>query len=153
MPHEELLAELDHRRAKAEAMGGEEKLAKRRERGDLNAMERLDFLVDEGSFVETGLLGVSSMYKEDEARTPRDGKVAGFAKVDGRDIGLIINDFTVKAASTSATNSKKMAHVRRVSTEKGMPFVHIGESTGARLPDVMGARGMGVMLGLSLIHI
>ena len=147
MPHEELLAELDHRRAKAEAMGGEEKLAKRRERGDLNAMERLDFLVDEGSFVETGLLGVSSMYKEDEARTPRDGKVAGFAKVDGRDIGLIINDFTVKAASTSATNSKKMAHVRRVSTEKGMPFVHIGESTGARLPDVMGARGMGVMLG------
>ena len=147
MPHEKLLAELDQRRARAEAMGGEEKLVKRRERGELNAMERLDFLVDGGSFVETGLLGVSSMYKEDEARTPRDGKVAGFAKIDGRDVGVIINDFTVKAASTSATNSKKMAHVRRVSTEKGMPFVHIGESTGARLPDVMGARGMGIMLG------
>lgn len=147
MPHEELLAELDRRRDAAGAMGGTEKLQKRKERGELNAEERLNLLVDPDSFVETGLLGASSLYKDDEAKTPRDGKIAGFAKIDGRDVGVIVNDFTVKAASTSATNSKKMGHVRRVTTEKGMPFVHIGESTGARLPDVMGAKGMGVMLG------
>jgi acetyl-CoA carboxylase carboxyltransferase component len=60
---------------------------------------------------------------------------------------VVVNDFTVAGASTSATNSKKMGHVRRTATEKGMPFVHVGESTGARLPDAMGSRGMGTLLG------
>ena len=147
MAHEKLLQELDERRAKAAAMGGEEKLAKRRNRNQLNALERLNSLVDQGSFIETGLLGSSILVKDDEGRTPRDGKIVGFAKVDGRDIGVCVNDFTVKGASTSATNSKKMAHARRVATEKGFPFVHVGESTGARLPDAMGSRGMGTLLG------
>ena len=147
MPHDEMLAELDRRRAHASAMGGEKKLARRRERGVLNALERLNYLVDDGSFVETGLLGASGMFAEDVPKTPRDGKIAGFARIDGRDVAVCVNDFTVKGASTSATNSKKMGHIRRVATEKGFPFVHIGESTGARLPDTMGARGMGLLLG------
>ncbi len=147
MSHERLLAELDRRREHARTMGGSEKLAKRKSRGQLNAQERLDSLVDPGSFVETGLLGASGVFKEYEQRTPRDGKIVGFAKIDGRDIALVVNDFTVAGASTSATNSKKMGHVRRAATEKGMPFVHIGESTGARLPDAMGSRGMGSLLG------
>ena len=147
MPHDEMLAELDRRREHASAMGGEKKLARRRERGILNAWERVNYLVDDGSFVETGLLGASGMFAEDVAKTPRDGKIAGFARIDGRDVALCVNDFTVKGASTSATNSRKMAHLRRVATEKGFPFVHIGESTGARLPDAMGARGMGLLLG------
>lgn len=147
MPHEEILAELNRRETAARVMGGENKLKKRQEKGELNAEERLLLLVDSDTFVETGLLGASSLYKEQAAETPRDGKLAGFAKIDGRDVGVIVNDFTVKAATTSATNSKKMGHVRRVVTEKGMPLVHIGESSGARLPDVMGAQGMGTMLG------
>ena len=147
MAHDKLLQELDERRAKAAAMGGEEKLSKRHNRGQLNAWQRMEVLVDEGSFIETGLRGASSIAKADEQRTPRDGKIVGFAKIDGRDIGLCVNDFTVKGASTSATNSKKMAHARRVATEKGFPFVHVGESTGARLPDAMGSRGMGNLLG------
>ncbi len=59
----------------------------------------------------------------------------------------MVNDFTVKGASTSATNSKKIAHMKRAATERGMPLVVIGESTGARLPDAMGSRGMGLLLG------
>lgn len=147
MAHEETLSELDRRREHASAMGGEAKLAKRKESGSLNAWERVECLVDDGSFIETGLLGASSVIKDDEAVTPRDGKICGFAKVDGRDIALCVNDFTTKGASTSATNSKKMGHLRNTATSKGMPFVHIGESTGARLPDAMGARGMGQLLG------
>jgi acetyl-CoA carboxylase carboxyltransferase component len=54
---------------------------------------------------------------------------------------------TVKGSSTSATNSKKVGHVKRTATERGMPLVVIGESTGARLPDAMGSRGMGLLLG------
>ena len=147
MAHQDLLAELDRRRNHAAAMGGEKKLARRAERGELNAQQRLDALIDPGTFIETGLLGASGMFKEDEPNTARDGKLVGFAQIDGRDIGVVVNDFTVKGASTSATNSKKMGHVRRVTAEKGMPFVHVGESTGARLPDAMGARGMGQLLG------
>lgn len=147
MAHDEILSELDRRRERASAMGGEAKLAKRNESGSLNAWERVECLVDDESFIETGLLGASSVIKEDEAVTPRDGKICGFAKVDGRDIALCVNDFTTKGASTSATNSKKMGHLRSTATSKGMPFVHIGESTGARLPDAMGARGMGQLLG------
>jgi len=147
MAHDDLLAELDRRRAHASGMGGAEKLAKRKARGQLNAHERLDALVDAGSFVETGLLGASGVFKDDERKTPRDGKVVGFAKIDGRDVGVVVNDFTVAGASTSATNSKKMGHVRRACADKGMPFVHVGESTGARLPDAMGSRGMGSLLG------
>jgi acetyl-CoA carboxylase carboxyltransferase component len=147
MVDESPLEELDRRRARARQMGGAEKLAKRHGRGQLNAQERLMLLVDPGSFQEVGLLGASGVFREDEARTPRDGKIAGFAKIDGRDVGVVVNDFTVAGASTSATNSKKLGHVRRIATEKGMPFVHIGESTGARLPDAMGSRGMGSLLG------
>jgi methylmalonyl-CoA decarboxylase subunit alpha len=63
MAHEALLAELDRRRAQATRMGGPEKLEKRRSRGQLNAQERLAHLVDPGSFVETGLLGASGVFK------------------------------------------------------------------------------------------
>lgn len=147
MAHEELLAELDRRRAAARSMGGEGKLAKRRERGQLSAEERLNALLDEGSFFEVGLLGASGVFEADVQATPRDGKLTGFGKIEGRDVGVVVNDFTTKGASTSATNSKKMGYIRKVCTEKGMPFLHIGESTGARLPDTMGSKGMGALLG------
>src|SRR5690348_18180758 len=66
----------------------------------------------------------------------RDGRVTGvqtcalpISRIDGRDVAVCVNDFTVKGASTSATNGKKLGHLRRTATEKGMAFVHIGEST------------------------
>jgi acetyl-CoA carboxylase carboxyltransferase component len=147
MAHEETLAELDRRRAEAAAMGGRRKLAERAAKGQLDAQQRLEALVDPGSFFEVGLLGRSAFSAEEAARTPRDGKLTGFARIDGRDVGVVVNDFTTKGASTGATNSRKMGYVRRACTEKGMPFVHVGESTGARLPDAMGSKGMGVLLG------
>jgi len=147
MAHEELLAELDRQRAEARRMGGKEKLEKRKKSGSLNAEERLAALVDPGSFVELGLLGASGVFDADAPVTPRDGKITGFGRIDGRDVGVVVNDFTTKGASTSATNSKKMGYIRKVCTEKGMPWVHIGESTGARLPDAMGSKGMGALLG------
>lgn len=147
MPHEDILAELDRRRAEAAAMGGEAKLAKRAEAGQLNAAERLEALIDRGSFFEVGLLGRSAYSPKEAAKTPRDGKITGFGRIDGRDVGVVVNDFTTKGASTGATNSKKIGYVRKACNEKGMPFVHVGESTGARLPDAMGSKGMGQMLG------
>jgi len=146
MKHNELMKSLDEKRTAAARMGGPQKLEKRKQAGDLNAEERLEKLVDPGSFIELGLLG-ASIIDDDKDVTPRDGKIVGFGRIDGRDVGVVVNDFTTKGASTSGTNSKKMGYIRKTCNERGMPFVHIGESTGARLPDAMGSKGMGQMLG------
>src|SRR4051812_24751910 len=147
MSYEALLKEYDARRAKALAGGGEDKYAKRRAQGMWSARDRIAFLLDKDTFIESGLFGSSGVYPEQADETPTDGKIAGYGKIDGRDVALVVNDFTVKGASTSATNSKKVAHMKRTATERGMPLVVIGESTGARLPDAMGSRGMGQLLG------
>jgi acetyl-CoA carboxylase carboxyltransferase component len=144
---ETMLADLAAREAHARAMGGSERLARREARGLMNARSRIDAFIDDGTWVETGLLAVSSMVAEDRDSTPADGKVAGFARVDGRMVGIVSNDFTTKGASSSATNMKKIGHVKRVATERGFPLVFFGESSGARMPDNMGARGMGANLG------
>ena len=147
MAFEALLEEYEARRAKALAGGGAEKYAKRKAADMWNARERIAYLVDQGSFIESGLFGSSGVYPEQADETQTDGKLAGYGRINGRDVCLVVNDFTVKGASTSATNSKKIAHMKRTATERGMPLVVIGESTGARLPDAMGSRGMGMLLG------
>lgn len=134
------------RREQALAMGGEAKLQARRERGLLNARERIDRLVDAGSFIESGLFA-TSVVAQDRQRTPGDGKVVGYARLDGREIAVVSNDFTVMGASSSATNGRKIAQMKRVATQRGLPMVFLGESSGARMPDTMGSRGMGSLLG------
>ena len=147
MSYEALLKEYEARRAKALAGGGQDKYAKRTAAGVLNARERIARLLDKDSFIESGLFGSSGVYPEQADETQTDGKIAGFGRIDGRDVAIVVNDFTVKGASTSATNSKKVAHMKRAAVERGMPLVVVGESTGARLPDAMGSRGMGQLLG------
>ena len=142
MPFENNQAEHLQRIRKAQAMGGPEKLDLLHREGRLNARERVTYLVDAETFHETGLFA-TSIRPEMRDKTPADGKVAGFAQINGRPIGLIANDFTVLGASSSAVNSKKVHHVKEIATRKGMPLVFLGESTGARMPDVMGAAGMG----------
>jgi len=141
---DELYAE---KKARAQAMGGPEKLARRRAAGVLNARERVDKLVDAGTFIESGLFGTSGSRPEDHDRSPTDGKVAGFGKIDGRECAVVANDFTVMGASSGATNGRKIGHMKRVATSRGLPMVFLGESSGARMPDHMGARGMGALLG------
>jgi len=139
---EDLLKELDARRQKALAMGGPEKLAQRKARGYLNARERIDLLFDRGSFIESGMFTLSNR-PEDKDSTPADGKVSGFGRIDGREAAAIANDFTVKGASSAAINIKKLKHMKGVAKKRGIPIVFLGESTGARMPDVMGAASIG----------
>lgn len=135
------------RRAKALAMGGAEKIARRKAAGVLNVRERIDALVDAGTFIESGLFGASATRPEDRDKSAADGKVGGFGRIDGRECAIIANDFTVMGASSSATNGRKIGHLKRVATTRGLPIVFLGESSGARMPDHMGARGMGSLLG------
>lgn len=132
------------RKAKALAMGGPEKIARRKAMGVLNARERVDTLLDPGSFIESGLFGASLV---DPDKSAADGKVAGFGKIDGRDVAVVANDFTVMGASSAGTNGRKIGHMKRVATSRGLPMIFLGESSGARMPDHMGARGMATLLG------
>lgn len=146
MAHDDLLKDLEQRRAKALAMGGPEKLAKRRAAGVLNARERLAYLFDKNTFIESGLFG-TSVIPEARDKSPGDGKLTGYGKIDGREAACVANDFTVMGASSASTNMKKIGQMKRAAASRGMPLVFLGESSGARLPDNMGARGMGSLLG------
>jgi len=138
------LQEYERRLAAALAMGGPDKLARRREAGLLNARERIARLCDPGSFIESGLFGDSALRP---GTAPGDGKVTGFGRIEGREAAVAANDFTVMGASSSATNGRKIGHLKRVAAQRGLPLVFLGESSGARMPDHMGSRGMGTMLG------
>lgn len=144
MPFTALLQELEERRARALAMGGEEKLAKRKAQGILNARERVDCLLDPGTFFESGMLATSAR-PEVRQRTPADGKVVGFGRIDGREVGVISNDFTVLGATSALINQKKVKHVKQVATRRGLPIVFFGETGGARVPDRMGATGRSIV--------
>ena len=133
--------EHEERKSRAKAMGGDEKLERRRNAGLLNARERIDYLFDSGSFRESGLFGVSYI-PEMRDQTPADGKVTGFGNVAGRKVGAVAYDFTVKGSSSSYTNNRKMAHIKDMGTKRGFPVVFMTESTGVRMPDIMG-EGMG----------
>ncbi len=137
-------SELQQRRTKALAMGGEERLAKRRSQNILNARERLDCLLDKDSFHESGLLAASYRPAVRD-KTPADGKITGFGKIDGRPVAVVSNDFTVLGASSSVVNGKKIKHVRAVANDSGLPLILLGESAGARMPDRMGAEGRAIL--------
>jgi len=145
MAFENLIKDLEARDAKAREMGGPGKLAQRRAAGILNARERIAYLFDPGTFMESGLLTVSA-YPDARDRSPCDGKITGFGQIHDREAACVANDFTVMGASSSATNMKKIGHMKRAAVARGMPLVFLGESSGARLPDNMGARGMGSLL-------
>jgi len=144
MAFEDMLNELERRRSKALGMGGTVKLAKRKAEGHLNARERLDQLLDPGSFHESGLFATSHR-PEARERSPADGKIGGFGTVDGRPVAVVSNDFTVMGASSSVVNGKKIRHIREIANRSGFPLIFLGESTGARMPDRMGAEGRAIL--------
>lgn len=144
MTHQEMLAEYERAKEKALGMGGPEKLARRKAEHRLNARERLDVLLDAGTWIESGLFATSHR-PEMRDRTPADGKIAGFGKINGRPIAVVSNDFTVLGASSSVVNGKKIRHMRESASKSGMPLVLLGESAGARMPDRMGAEGRAIL--------
>jgi len=134
------------KKAFALQMGGEKKLRHYKEAGLLNARERLDFALDKGTFIEVGLFSHSDQPAMAHC-SPCDGKVCGFGKIEGRPVVAMSCDLTVLGASSAAVNGKKVGYCKRMSCERGIPFLFMGEAGGARMPDIMGARGMVTQLG------
>lgn len=134
--------ELELRRSRVHKMGGDAKLQERRGRGLMNARERIAALCDEGSFSEMGEFAHSAR-PEDKDRTPADGIVTGFGRVDGRAVAVAAFDLTTLGASSSVMNIRKLAFLKDSANRAGIPCVFLIESAGARMPDIQGAVGMG----------
>jgi acetyl-CoA carboxylase carboxyltransferase component len=121
-------------------LGGAEKVDKIHARGRLTIRERIDRLLDPGSFQELGTFAHSER-KEDAANTPGDGKIGGFGKLDGRPVAVAGDDITVKRGSSSVIGSRRLGRISSYAAEHGFPFVYFGETGGARIPDSLDAEG------------
>ncbi|MEQ8262038.1 carboxyl transferase domain-containing protein [Pseudohaliea sp.] len=129
------------RREEALAMGGPERIARQHAKGRLTARERVDALVDPGSFDEFGLLAASER-PEMRGRTPADGKLAGFASILGRQAFVTADDVTVLAGAGGSVGMKKAWRAKAYAVEKGLPLINLGDAGGARMPDILGSRGL-----------
>src|SRR4051794_5267203 len=133
--------DLHDRREKAKLGGGEAKIALQHERGKLTARERIDLLVDPGTFVELGVqAGPHSSQKAMEGKeAPADGVITGWADVDGRPCCIAAYDFTVMAGSMGMTGEFKVGRLREMALGKRMPLIWLLDSAGARIQEAAGS--------------
>src|SRR5690349_21301220 len=136
-----LTEQLHARREKAKLGGGEEKIAKQHERGKLTARERIDLLVDEGTFVEMGIHGRPHFAQRamEGKEAPADGVITGWGDVDGRPTCIAAYDFTVMAGSMGMTGELKVTRLREMALQKRMPFIWLLDSAGARIQEAAGS--------------
>jgi propionyl-CoA carboxylase beta chain len=117
--------------------GGEEKIKSQHDKGKLTARERIDLLVDEGSFEEIDMFVKhrSTDFGLEKQRYPGDGVVTGFAKVDGRSIAIFSQDFTVFGGSLSGAHAEKIVKVMKLAMKAGIPVIGLNDSGGARIQE------------------
>jgi len=136
-----LVEDLHARREKAKLGGGEERIALQHERGKLTARERIDLLVDPGTFVEVGIhAGPHFSQRAMEGKeAPADGVITGWGNVDGRPCCIAAYDFTVMAGSMGMTGELKVSRLRETALQKRMPFIWLLDSAGARIQEAAGS--------------
>ncbi len=136
-----LVEDLHARRAHARLGGGAEKVARQHEQGKLTARERIDRLVEPGTFTELGVqAGIHYAVRGLEGKeAPADGVVTGYGKVDGRLVAIAAYDFTVMAGSMGMTGETKVARLRELALTKRLPMVWLLDSAGARIQEAVGS--------------
>jgi acetyl-CoA carboxylase carboxyltransferase component len=137
----DVVEDLHARRERAKLGGGEEKIAVQHERGKLTARERIDLLVDPGTFVEIGIqAGPHFSQRAMEGReAPADGVITGWGDVDGRPCCIAAYDFTVMAGSMGVTGEQKVGRLREMALQKRMPLIWLLDSAGARIQEASGS--------------
>lgn len=130
--------DLEERRARALAMGGPDRVKRHHESGRLTARERIDGLIDEGSWYELGLLAEPELRRPELAAA--DAVVTGFARINGRGVAIIAVDATVLAGTTSPINMRKQNRIAEWAGSRGLPLICLADNDGGRLPDILGWR-------------
>src|SRR5687767_357866 len=135
--HKNKLELLKERSELAEAGGGEKRLEKQRASGKLTARERVYFLLDEESFEEFDKFVVhrSTDFGLDEQKFPGDGVVTGHGLIDGREVFVFAQDFTVFGGSLSETHAQKICKVMDMAMKTGAPVIGLNDSGGARIQE------------------
>ncbi len=132
-----LLEELQSKRETARQAGGEDKLAKRHEKGLMAARERLEAFFQEGTFQEFGMHAEHACTRFGMAgkSLPYDGVVCGTGLVDGRPVAAYAHDFTVGGGALGRIHAKKICDLMDFAHESGMPVVGVNDSGGARIQE------------------
>lgn len=121
----------------AELGGGLDRIQKQHESGKMTARERIDMLLDKGTFVEMDKLAVHKCtnFGMDKSHIPGDGVVSGYGKINGRQVFVYAYDFTVYGGTLSAVNSQKIVKVQELALKNGAPIIALNDSGGARIQE------------------
>ena len=132
-----ILNELERRRDEARRGGGERRLALQHKRGKLTARERVELLLDEGTFEEFDMFVTHRCtdFGMQETKYPGDGVVTGWGAINGRLVYLFSQDFTVFGGSLSETHAQKICKIMEMAVRTGAPVIGINDSGGARIQE------------------
>ncbi|HEV7604021.1 MAG TPA: carboxyl transferase domain-containing protein, partial [Candidatus Limnocylindrales bacterium] len=130
----ERLDRLEQMRAASKLGGGAARVAKQHDAGKLTARERLDLLLDPGTFVESGAF-VTNRQADGAESFLGDGVVTGYGEIDGRTVCVFSQDFTVFGGSLSEAYAEKICKVMDLAMRIGVPIIGLNDSGGARIQE------------------
>ncbi|WP_339109332.1 acyl-CoA carboxylase subunit beta [Thioclava sp. GXIMD4216] len=133
----DILQELEDRRAQARMGGGERRIAAQHKKGKLTARERIELLLDEGSFEEFDMFKTHRCVDFDmQSDKPYgDGVVTGWGTINGRMVYVFSQDFTVFGGSLSETHAEKICKIMDMAMQNGAPVIGLNDSGGARIQE------------------
>ena len=133
----DILQVLEDRRLEARLGGGQKRIDAQHSKGKLTARERVDLLLDEGSFEEFDMFKTHRCtdFGMDEHKLYGDGVVTGWGTVNGRQVYVFAQDFTVLGGSVSATHAQKICKIMELAMQNGAPVIGLNDSGGARIQE------------------
>lgn len=137
MTHDELYQSLEDKNKSTELGGGTQRIHKQHEAGKLTARERIEVLLDKGSFVELDkfMTHRCTNFGMDKSHIAGDGVVSGYGCIDGRQVFVYAYDFTVYGGTLGPVNAKKIVKVQQLALKNGAPIIALNDSGGARIQE------------------
>ncbi len=133
----DILKELDSRRSDARLGGGQRRIDTQHKKGKLTARERIEVLLDEGSFEEFDMFKAHRCvdFGMDKVKMPGDGVITGWGTINGRLVYVFSQDFTVFGGSLSETHAEKICKIMDMAMKNGAPVIGLNDSGGARIQE------------------
>jgi len=143
MSKQDKIDQLKKLREESKLGGGKQRIEKQHEKGKLTARERIEILLDKGSFqeIDAFVKHRSNAFGLDKKHIPGDGVVTGYGKIEGRPVYLFSQDFTVLGGSLSETHAEKICKVMDLALKNGVPIIGLNDSGGARIQEGVSSLG------------